>query len=168
MAQVFETALTLPSTYLRALGHITHQWGTLEDIIGRLISVLSRLEKKEGRLIASQLSARPKVEVFRSLAKRKLAGHKARDTALTIANAAEEIIKRRNKFIHGTWGYPKGKKSQLHLIFVGGSSDNRLLPKCYRLRSKDMTSLGNHIYKCNKIALHLLASLQEEVTQRPN
>lgn len=160
MAQVYETALTIPGTYLKALGHITHQWATLEDNIGRLIQVLTKISKKEGRLISSQLTARSKIEVFKALIKRKMQGHKERSLAEHLATAAEQLNGQRNKFIHGTWAHPPGKRRKLHLIFVGGSSDNRILPRGYPLKSRDIMELGNVMRRHNKIALHLLSLLQ--------
>ncbi len=162
MAQIFETALTLPSTYLKAIGHITHQWATLEDNIGRLIQVLTRLGRKDGRLLTSQLTARSKIEVFKALIERKMDGHKERSMAEHLATAAEQLADKRNKFMHGTWGHPPGKKNQLHLIFVGGSSSNRIMPRSYPLKSKQLMELGDMMRRHNKIALRLLSILESE------
>lgn len=164
MAQILETALTLPSTYLKAIGHVTHQWATLEDNIGRLIQALTRLSRKEGRLITSQLNARPKIEVFKALIERKMANHKERSMAEHLATAAEQLSERRNKFMHGTWGHPPGKKKQLHLIFVGGSSSNRIMPRSYPLKSRDIMGLGDVMRRHNKIAMRLLSILESERT----
>lgn len=72
--------------------------------------MLTKISKKEGRLISSQLTARSKIEVFKALIKRKMQGHKERSLAEHLATAAEQLNGQRNKFIHGTWAHPPGNE----------------------------------------------------------
>ncbi len=160
MSEVLFNANKVPATYLKAVGYVLHEWAKLEFALEGICKEILKIGPKETRLLFSQINTRPKIEVYKALVNRYIGVTGFKKLALQIAKNTETLSGVRNKIVHGRWVHPEGKPRTLFLYFVGGSSDNRILPKPYKATAASIQKVGDAIREQHFHAHHLWMWLQ--------
>ena len=161
MPQLIVTPLNVAKSYYEATGCVLHQWALLEFYMEKIICLLlHRIGPKEGRLIFSQMNARAKIEVYRALVDKKVPEGEVKKLAQFIGKHAPKLSELRNKIVHGRWSHPVNKPRTIVLYYVGGSSENRWMPKSYRTTAKNVLAIGGMIEKLNQSANRIISALR--------
>jgi hypothetical protein len=158
----------IPATYLRAVGYVLHQWSLFEWYIDLICRHLLGLPPKEARLVFSTMNMQAKLRIYQTLAEKVLPASDCKNRALKIGKVAEKLNEQRNKIVHGRWARPSDKKTALFHLSITGSSENRILPKATRMKSKDIRRLGDEIRNQWRGAQRVLSELRAQHDPQKN
>lgn len=95
---------------VRALGRVALQWGYLElTVSALLVRLLDTADQESGRVVASVLSFKTKLEVLGTIADRRFRGQPtvAKEFKNAVARA-KQLAQTRNDVLHSAWGGVEG------------------------------------------------------------
>jgi hypothetical protein len=138
--------VNLPDDFLRAIGHVCAQFGSLEFLLGLMIQKVGCLPTNEpsGLIITNHMPFRLKLDIAKTLATSKEDEFpqlkKFRELAVRIQN----LEGRRNKIVHGNWGHDQGTP-----LLIRATARGELKMQHERVRTEDVEKLAEDIGRAN-------------------
>jgi len=143
MAIVLKHPQSLPATYYRYIGEVVFRWNLVEEHMQTIIWHVMGLDWKQGRLLTFGAEASKKIEMFEGLALNSISDQEIQKDIKSIANRADVLNKRRNRIVHGTWGY-ESKPREYRLFYIANIKQ-RIRPDTKKMRPKDLEAIASDI-----------------------
>lgn len=151
MAKVFNTAVSIPKTYYRAIGEMIARTALFEtQLMDAIAEIIPIREKKMKRVVLMNMSVKPKFGVLDALVKNWITHAALRKELLFIIKHGRQLVNFRHYLAHGIWAYDKNPRKP-YLLFIPESKDV-FLPKHMQLTSKEIEGAA-------KAMLHLTERL---------
>lgn len=154
MAVVLKHPQSLPETYYRYIGEVVFRWTLVEEHMQTIIWHVMGLDWKQGRLLTFGSDASQKIDMFRGLALNSISKKQIQRKINSIASRADKLNTRRNRVVHGTWGY-KSNPKDLRLFYIANVKQ-RITPKTEKKNANDLMKIASDIgdLDARLIALH--------------
>lgn len=154
MAVVLKHPQSLPAMYYRYIGEVVFRWTLVEEHMQTIIWHVMGLDWKQGRLLTFGSDASQKIDMFRGLALNSISNEQDQREINSIANRADKLNTRRNRVVHGTWGY-KSNPKDLRLFHIA-NVNQRITPKTEKKNANDIKNIASDISNLDArlIALH--------------
>ena len=101
------------------------------------------LDWKQGRLLTFGSDASQIIDIFRGLALNSISNEEIRREINSIAKRADKLNTRRNRVVHGTWGY-KSKPREYRLFHIANIRQ-RIRPDTREMRPEDLEAIASDI-----------------------
>lgn len=118
MAKEHVLLINLPAPYFNAIGKVTAKWSVLEMRLLAIIWHYMGIDMKKGRVLTFGLTSSAKIVLLSTLTLRWIADARSKAEVENFVETAERLVKRRNNFVHGIWGYhPDDATKKIKLFF---------------------------------------------------
>ena len=154
MAVVLKHPQSLPPKYYRSIGEVVFRWNLVEEHMQTIIWHVMKLDWKQGRLLTFGADASQKIEMFEGLALYWIFDLRIQKEIKSVAIRADTLSRRRNRIVHGNWGYRSDPKD-LRLFYIANVKQ-RVIPKTEKKTPEDLKAIANDIKALDDrlIALH--------------
>jgi len=154
MAIVLKHPQSLPATYYRYIGEVVFRWTLLEEHLQTIVWHVMGLDWKQGRLLTFGANADLKIEMFEGLALNSISDQAIAREIKSISNRADKLNSRRNRVVHGTWGF-KSKPREYRLFYIVNVKQ-RIRPDTKKMRPQDLKIIADDIKELDDrlICLH--------------
>ena len=143
MHEVLKHPQSLPATYYGYIGEIEFRWNLVEEHMQTIIWHVMGLDWKQGRMLTFGSDASQKIDMFRGLALSWIPDPRMQRKITSIANRAETLNTRRNRVVHGVWGYRSDPK-ELRLFYIANVKQ-RIRPKTESKNADDLKVIADDI-----------------------
>jgi len=143
MPEVLKHPQSLSVPYYRHIGEVVFRWNLVEEHMQTIVWHVMGLDWKQGRMLTFGAEASQKIDMFRGLALKWIPEQRTQKEVTSIANRAETLNTRRNRVVHGVWGYRSDPKD-LSLFHIANLKQ-RIRPKTVRMTPEDLKKISSDI-----------------------
>lgn len=113
--------ITLPETYLAAIGKVTVAWGVLEGVVDLAITKFAAIDLYDGRgaILTAHMTWPLKMDVLETLVTELTPAFPRLAKFTTIKALLKKAQEGRNRVVHGAWNYEDGQVSKLRATARG-------------------------------------------------